>query len=31
MHSVIAKLLIVNREITPGRITIVIVKENVGF
>jgi L-lactate utilization protein LutC len=31
MNSVIAKLLIVNREVTPGRITIVIVKENVGF
>jgi hypothetical protein len=31
MNSVIAKLLIVNREVTPGRITVVIVKENVGF
>ncbi|MCX6067574.1 MAG: LUD domain-containing protein [Chloroflexi bacterium] len=31
MHSTIAKLLIVNREVAPGRITIVIVKENVGF
>jgi L-lactate utilization protein LutC len=30
-NSVIAKLLIVNREITPGRVTVVIVKENVGF
>jgi hypothetical protein len=28
---VIAKLLIVNREVTPGRITVMIVKENVGF
>jgi len=31
MHSSINKLLIVNRETTPGRITVVIVKENVGF
>jgi hypothetical protein len=31
MHSSINKLLVVNRESTPGRITIVIVKENVGF
>lgn len=31
MHSTIAKLLIVNREVAPGRITVVIVKENVGF
>jgi len=31
MHSAVAKLLIVNREFTPGRITVVIVKENIGF
>lgn len=31
MNSVIAKLLIVNREVTPGRVTVVIVKENLGF
>ncbi len=31
MHTGIFKMLIVNREVTPGRITVVIVKENVGF
>jgi hypothetical protein len=31
VHSSINKLLVVNRESTPGRITVVIVKENVGF
>ena len=31
MHSTIAKTLVVNRETTPGRITIVIVKEDLGF
>ena len=31
MHSSINKLLIVNRESTPGRLTVVIVKENLGF
>lgn len=31
VHSGINKELIVNRETTPGRITIVIVKENIGF
>jgi L-lactate utilization protein LutC len=31
MNSSINKLLVVNREIIPGRITVVIVKENVGF
>lgn len=31
MNSSINKLLIVNREVIPGRITVVIVKENVGF
>lgn len=31
VHSSINKLLIVHREITPGRVTVVIVKENVGF
>ena len=30
-HSVVGKLLVVNREITPGRITVIIVKENIGF
>jgi hypothetical protein len=31
MNSSINKLLVVNREATPGRIMVVIVKENVGF
>jgi hypothetical protein len=31
VHTGLNKLLIVNRESTPGRITVVIVKENVGF
>jgi len=31
MESSVDKLLVVNREITPGRITVVIVKENLGF
>jgi L-lactate utilization protein LutC len=31
MTSSVDKLLVVNREITPGRITVVIVKENLGF
>jgi len=31
MNSSINKLLVVNREVIPGRITVVIVKENVGF
>jgi len=31
MPSVIAKLLIINREVTPGRMTLIIVKENIGF
>ena len=31
MHSAIAKTLLVHREFTPGRISIVIVKENLGF
>ncbi len=30
-HSLVGKLLLVNHETTPGRITIVIVKENLGF
>jgi hypothetical protein len=29
--SMISKLLIVNREFQPGRITMVLVKENLGF
>lgn len=31
MQSSINKLLVVHKEFTPGRITVVIVKENVGF
>ena len=31
VHSTIAKLLVVNREVIPGRITMIIVKENLGF
>jgi len=31
MKSSINKLLVVNREVAPGRITVVIVKENLGF
>lgn len=31
MRSSINKLLVINREFLPGRITVVIVKENVGF
>ena len=31
MHSSINKTLVVHRETTPGRITVIIVKENVGF
>lgn len=31
VNSGINKLLVVNREITPGRITMIIVKENLGF
>jgi L-lactate utilization protein LutC len=31
VHSSINKLLVIHREITPGRVTVVIVKENVGF
>jgi len=31
MHSTIAKTLVVNREVVPGRISVIIVKENVGF
>jgi hypothetical protein len=31
MKSSINKLLVVNREVVPGRITVVLVKENVGF
>lgn len=30
-HSVVGKLLVVNREISPDRITVIIVKENIGF
>ena len=30
-HSAVGKLLVVNREITPGRITVIIVKEKIGF
>jgi hypothetical protein len=31
MHSFISKLLIVNREVMPGRITMILVKKNLGF
>lgn len=31
MHSSINKTLVVDREATPGRITVIIVKENLGF
>ena len=31
MHSMIAKVLTVHHEVMPGRVTIVIVKENLGF
>ncbi|MGB9521522.1 MAG: lactate utilization protein [Anaerolineales bacterium] len=31
MHSNISKLLIVHREVMPGRTTIILVKENLGF
>jgi hypothetical protein len=31
LHSAVNKLLIINREITPGRITVVLVDEALGF
>jgi L-lactate utilization protein LutC len=31
MHSYISKLLIIHREVTPGRVTMILVKENLGF
>lgn len=31
VHSGVNKLLVVNREIVPGRITVIIVRQNVGF
>jgi hypothetical protein len=31
IHSAIGKVLIINREITPGRITVVLVDEVLGF
>ncbi|MGB9639632.1 MAG: LUD domain-containing protein [Anaerolineales bacterium] len=31
MHSNISKILIVHREVLPGRTTIILVKENLGF
>jgi L-lactate utilization protein LutC len=31
VHSMIAKLLVINREFAPGRITMILVKENLGF
>jgi len=31
MPSGLAKILIVNKEIIPGRITIVLVRESIGF
>jgi hypothetical protein len=31
IHSAVNKVLIINRELTPGRITVVLVDENLGF
>jgi hypothetical protein len=31
IHSAVSKVLIINRELTPGRITVVLVDENLGF
>jgi hypothetical protein len=31
MHSGINKILMVNKEVKPGRITMIIVKEELGF
>lgn len=31
VHSSINKLLVINREIVPGRVTLIFVKENLGF
>jgi L-lactate utilization protein LutC len=31
IHSAVSKVLIINREITPGRITVVLVDEALGF
>src|SRR5439155_21913563 len=31
MHSGVNKILIINREITPGRVSVVLVKEQLGF
>ena len=31
IHSGVNKILIINREITPGRITVVLVDEALGF
>jgi hypothetical protein len=31
MHSGVNKLLMVNKEVKPGRITMIIVKEELGF
>jgi L-lactate utilization protein LutC len=31
IHSAIGKLLIVNREVVPGRITVILVKEELGY
>jgi hypothetical protein len=31
IHSAVNKVLIINREITPGRITVVLVDEVLGF
>ena len=31
MHSAIGKTLIINREVVPGRITVILVKEELGF
>jgi len=31
IHSAVNKVLVINREITPGRITVVLVDEVLGF
>jgi hypothetical protein len=31
MHSNVSKLLIVNREVMPGRTKVILVKEDLGF
>jgi hypothetical protein len=31
VSSAVAKVLVVNREVTPGRITVILVKQELGF